>query len=205
MGFMAAPVASGDFNTFIKYDARSGRWHTKPDGGGELYEVQNMTAVFDLENIRTGWFQFFEGQAPVKVFDPSLTEAAPRPSGEPKRGFEVLIWSDKNVGGLREFSSTAATVIEAMNELYDQWAANKDANPGKLPVVKCVGVQAVKTAKSTNYRPALEIVSWADRPEELVPAGDAPAATGAKAAEPAQAAKPAPEPATAGADDSVEF
>lgn len=204
MGFMQAPAAGGDFNTFLKYDARSGRWHTKPDGGGDLYEVQNMTAIFDLENIRTGWFQFFEGSAPVKVFDPSLTEQTGRPNPDAKRGFEVLVFSEKNIGGLREFTSTAAAVIDAMNGVYDDWEAGKASNPGKLPVVKCVGVQAVKTAKSTNYRPALEIVSWVDRPAQL-PGGAAPAASKPAEHAPPPAAK-TPEPAGASAgDDEPDF
>lgn len=167
MGFMSAPVAAGEFTTYLKYDARAGRFYTKPDGGGDLYEVDNMTAAMDLENIRTGWFHYMEGQAPTKVFDPSLSEAAPRPNPEAKRGFEVLLFSEKNIGGLREFSSTAAVVINAMNDLYDQWTAAKDANPGKVPVVRSEGVSAVKASKSTNYAPALKIVAWADRPAEF--------------------------------------
>jgi hypothetical protein len=167
MGFMSAPAASGDFNTFIKYDARAGRWFTKPEGGGDLYEVNNMTAIMDLENIRTGWFHFMEGAAPTKVFDPSLSQAAPKPSPDSKRGFEVMLYSDKNIGGLREFASTAGAVIESMNTLYDAWMAQKAANPGKLPVVKCKGTTAIKTAKSTNYSPQFEIVQWADRPGDM--------------------------------------
>lgn len=200
MGFMAAPAASGDFNTFIKYDARAGRWYTKPDGGGELYEVTDMTALMDLENIQTGWFQFMEGQAPTKVFDPSLSEAAPKPSGDAKRGFQVMLFSDKNIGGLREFTATAATVIEAMNAVYDQWEAGKAANPGKVPVVRCKGVVGVKSAKSTNYKPQLEIVAWADRPTELPmleKAAAAPAAPPAAAAPAAHVPPPAAAPAAA--------
>jgi hypothetical protein len=210
MGFMKAPVAAGDFNTYIKYDARAGRWYTKPDGGGDLYEVTNMTAIMDVENIRTGWFEFMEGQAPAKTFDPSLEEAAPKPGEKAKRGFEVLMFSDKNIGGLREFSSTAGVVIEEMNPLYDEWKANKDANPGKLPVVKCEGVTAVKSSKSTNYKPVLRIVAWADCPQELADARDAisttPAAAPAAPPPAAKAAQHAPPPAAApAAADDVEF
>lgn len=207
MGFMKAPVASGDFNTFIKYDARAGRWYTKPDGGGELYEVTNMTAVMDLENIRTGWFEFAEGQAPIKTLDPSLSEAAPKPGDKAKRGFEVMMFSEKNIGGLREFSSTAGTVIDSMNAVYDEWEAGKAQNPGKVPVVKCQGVTAVKSSKSTNYSPALHIVSWVDRPAELPTFESAPA-TAAPAAQAASHAPPPAAKATVAADadaDSVEF
>jgi len=197
MGFMAAPAASGDFTTFIKYDARSGRWHTKPEGGGDMYEIQNMTAVVDLENIKTGWFTFMEGAAPVKVFDPSLSEAAPKPSPDAKRGFQVMMFSDKNIGGLREFAATAGAVIEAMNSLYDLWEAGKAANPGKLPVVKCIKVTPIKSAKSTNYRPDFEIVSWADRPVELE-VDDMPAPK-------AEDKKPSAPPPPLGGDEDTVF
>lgn len=197
MGFMAAPAASGDFTTFIKFDARAGRWYTKPEGGGDLYEVSNMTAIIDMENIQTGWFTFMEGAAPVKVFDPSLSEAAPRPSPDAKRGFQVLMFSDKNIGGLREFSATAGAVIEAMNTLYDAWQAGMGANAGKLPVVKCGKVTPIKSAKSTNYRPDFEIVAWAERPAEMMPEDAAPPA-GAKASPP-----PPPPPAGSDEDDVV--
>jgi hypothetical protein len=204
MGFMTAPVAAGDFNTFIKYDARAGRWFTKPDGGGELYEVTDMTAIMDIENIRTGWFEFAEGQAPNKVFDPSLAEAAPKPGEKAKRGFEVLMFSDKNIGGLREFSSTAGVVIDAMNKLYDDWKGGLAANPGKLPVVRCTSVSPIKSSKSTNFMPMLSIMAWADRPAELVTplAAAAPATRAAPpAAAPAtHAPPPAAAPATADAE-----
>lgn len=113
--------------------------------------------------------------------------------------------ADKNIGGLRGFTSTAAIVIEAMNELFDQWEADKNDHRGQLPVVKCAGVSPVKTAKSTNYRPAMEIVAWTDRPAELPDIGAAspekkapPAAqTAAKPAHAPPPAAKAPEPAAA--------
>jgi hypothetical protein len=52
------------------------------------------------------------------------------------------VFSDKNLGGKREFSSTAGAVIESMNALYDAYVAAPESKAGKLPVVKCVGVHA---------------------------------------------------------------
>jgi len=205
MGFMQAPAAGGSFNTYLKYDARAGRFYTKPEGGGEQYEVTAMVAVMDLEHIKTGWFTFMEGAAPVKVFDPSLSEAAGRPSPDAKRGFEVLMFSDKNIGGLREFASTAGVVIESMNALYDAWEAGKAANAGKLPVVKCAGVSPVKSAKSTNYQPKFEIVAWTDRPNELpVPEAGAPAPAKEAPKQAAQHVSAPPPPADA-PDGDVDF
>jgi hypothetical protein len=202
MAFMTAPAGGeGGFKVYVKYNAKAGRFYTKEDKEGATeYEVTNFTAMFDMDNIKTGWFLFAPGVAPVKQFDPSLTQASPKPGDGFKRGFELDVFSVKNLGGVREFSSTAGSVIEAMNDLHDHWLAGIAANPDKLPVVKCVGVLPVTSKHGTNYKPQFEIVSWADRPAELVANGAAPA----KPAQAAPAPAPAPAPQTA-SDDDVEF
>lgn len=217
MAFMSNPATGdGGFTVYVKYNAKAGRWYTKKDEPeASEFEVTNMTAIFDMENLKTGWFLFAAGVAPVKQFDPSLSEAAPKPGEGFKRGFELELYSEANLMGLREFSSTAGAVIEAMNELHDHWIADKDKNPGKLPVVKCVGVAAVTGKHGTNYKPQLEIVAWADRPAEMkgnaAPASTAPAQTAAQAAHTpppaakAQEAAPPPPPANASADEEVVF
>lgn len=214
MGFMSNPAGGdGTFTPYLKYNAKAGRWYTKEDKqDAQEFEVGNMTAIFDLENIKTGWFLFAAGVAPAKTYDPSLAQAAPKPGDGFKRGFEVQAFSEKNLLGLREFSSTAGAVIEAMNALYDQWEADRAANAGKVPVVKCARVVPVTNKHGTNYQPVLEIVSWADRPSTLAAAANAAVAAAtpapAPAAAPAQhvgppAAAAAPAPAMADAD--VEF
>lgn len=207
MGFMSNPATGGEFKVFVKYNAKAGRWYTKEDKPeADEFEVTNMTAIFDMDNLRTGWFLFAPGVAPVKQFDPSLTEPSPKPGEGFKRGFELDVYSDKNLHGLREFASTAGAVIEAMNDLYDDWQANKAANPGKLPVVKCVGVSPVTNKHGTNYRPQLEIVSWADRPAEMTGAPTAASPVPAPAAKAEHTPPPAAKaPAPAAVDDSVEF
>lgn len=200
MGFMKSSSGGGDFKVFVKYNAKAGRFYTKEDKPeSEEYEVVNLTAVFDMENLKTGWFLFAPGVAPVKQFDPSLDQASASPGEGFKRGFELDLFSEKNLGGIREFASTAGAVIDAMNDLYDHWEAGRAKNPGKLPVVKCVGVSPVTGKHGTNYKPQFEIVSWADRPAELD--GGSPAKT-----EPAKAPPPAAKaPAPAAADDEVDF
>jgi hypothetical protein len=80
MGFMSNPAGGdGNFTVYVKYNAKAGRWYTKEDKPEATeYEVTNMTAMFDIPNIRTGWFLFAAGVAPAKTFDPSL--ARPHPS-----------------------------------------------------------------------------------------------------------------------------
>ncbi len=209
MAFMSSNTGNGDgsFKVFVSYNAKAGRWYTKEDKpDAEQFEVKDMTAVFDIDNLRTGWFLFAAGVAPVKQFDPSLSEAAPKPGEAFKRGFELDVFSGKNLLGVREFASTAGIVIDAMNELHDHWLAGRADNPDKLPVVQCVGVQPVTNKHGTNYKPQLEIVGWVERPAELAgspaPAAAPPAAKAPPAHTPPPAAKA---PATAAAGDAPEF
>ena len=209
MGFMSNP-SGGDstFTVYVKYNAKAGRWYTKEDKqDAEEFEVTNMTAMFDMDNLKTGWFLFAAGVAPAKTFDPSLSQAATKPGEGYKRGFELQCYSEKNLLGVREFSSTAGVVIDAMNALYDQWIAGKAANPGKLPVVKCTRVTPVTNKHGTNYQPVLEIVQWADRPSLLAQANSAAAGAPPPAAQaaPAPAAPVPTSPAPAMASDDVEF
>jgi hypothetical protein len=197
MGFMNSTSGEGSFKVFASYNAKAGRFYTKEDKpDAEQYEVVNFTAVFDMDNLKNGWFLFAPGVAPIKHFAPSLSEPIGKPGDGFKNGFELDIFSEKNLGGVREFASTAGIVIDAMNDLYDHWTADKASNPGKLPVVKCVGVQPVTNKHGTNFKPQFEIASWVDRPAELD--GAAPA----KPAAPAPVAPPpaAKVPATVGAD-----
>lgn len=203
MGFMTAPSGGGDFKVFVSYNAKAGRWYTKEDGKDQpQFEVTDMTAVFDMPGLETGWFKFTSGVAPEKVMDPSLSQAAANPGQDFKRGFVIDLFSEKNLLGVREFSSTATIVIEAMNDLYDAWMAAPETVTGKLPVVRCIGVHPVTNKHGTNYQPKFEIVGWTDRPEAL---GDgdqpasAPAAPAAAPATPAAHMPPPVAPAPAGA------
>jgi hypothetical protein len=199
MGFMSVPSSGGDFKVFVSYNAKSGLWYTKNDGKDEpMFEVTDMTAVFDMPGLETGWFKFSSGVAPEKVMDPSLAEAAPNPGADFKRGFQIDLYSEKNLMGLREFSSTAGIVIEAMNNLYDLWMAAPENASGKLPVVRCSGVLPISNKHGTNYQPTFEIVGWTDRPAGLA-GGDTKSAAPAS---PPSAAAPAahmPPPAQVGA------
>jgi hypothetical protein len=182
MGFMSNP-AGGDssFTVYVKYNAKAGRWYTKEDKPEAVeYEVTNMTAVFDIPNIKTGWFLFAAGVAPSKTYDPSLSQASAKPGEGFKRGFELHVFSEKNLGGVREFSSTAGAVIESMNAVYDSYVAAPESKEGKLPVVKCVGVHA-------DHRQARHELSAAARDRRL---GDRPAELGDATASAAPAAAP---------------
>lgn len=168
MAFMEAPGGDGEFTVYVKYNAKAGRWYTKDDAPNSAeFEVVNMTAVFDIPNLKTGWFLFQAGSAPDKAINAQLSAWGPKPSDAHKRGFQINLFSDKNLLGVREFASTAGSVIEAMNGLYDAYLAAPEAAQGKLPVVRCAGVLPVTGKHGVNYAPVLEIVAWVDRPAQL--------------------------------------
>jgi hypothetical protein len=199
MGFMNVTPSDGDFKVYVGFNAKAGRWYTKRDGKDEpLFEVTDMTAVFDMPGLQTGWFKFSAGVAPEKVMDPSFSASAPNPGQDFKRGFQIDLYSEKNLLGLREFSSTAGIVIEAMNALYDAWTAASETAAGQLPVVRCVGVTPVGNKHGTNYQPKFEIIGWTDRPAALgegstaAPVPVAPVAPAAHMPPPAAAAPGAP-------------
>jgi hypothetical protein len=157
-----------DFIPYAKYNAKSGRWYSKTEAGDE-FEISNMTAVFDLENIRSGWFHYAEGQAPDIVWDIGTEILAP-PSTNHKRGFAVMIYNPKELGGgtgVREFSSTSSTVIDVMTHLYNAFLVAPEAKEGKVPVVTCSKVEPLKSKYGINYQPILTIQRWVDRPAAL--------------------------------------
>lgn len=169
------PRSSADFTPYLKFNGKAGRWYTKTDTGEEA-EIFNLTAIFDLANIKTGWILFTEGAAPDTIWDNGAIP--PAPSKQHKRGFAVNVFSPKLLGGLREFSSTSNGAIIAIRELYDAYEKQYDPAKKLVPVVTCESVKAVKSKFGTNYEPVLKIVKWVPRPHDM---GDSPPAAAAEA------------------------
>ena len=206
MGLGLPTGGGGDFVTYCKYNAKAGRWYTKDDDGNE-YEVQNMTAVFDFPNIKTGLMKFMAGSAPEYIFDTTVgSQDAQAPNGADgfKRGFLIHLFANDAWQGVREMSSTAGVVNEQMNALYDAYDSAPEKAAGQLPVVQCVKVDAIEGKHGTNYAPDLQIVGWSDRPEGL---GDGNVSPSTTAPTPApQAAVPPPaQPAPPAATGKTQF
>lgn len=161
---LALEPRTGEFTPYLKFNGKAGRWYTKNETGDEI-EVQNMTAIFDLAQIKTGWILFTEGMAPETTWDNGAIP--PQPSPKHKRGFSVNVFSPKELGGVREFSATSNSAIIAIKELHAQFEAAPEAGKGLVPVVKCEGVTPVKSKFGTNYQPILTITKWVPRPETL--------------------------------------
>lgn len=202
MALNVEPRTGGDFIPFLKFNAKAGRWYTKTEDGGEA-EVVNMTAIFDLANIKTGWILFTEGQAPASVWDNGRTAEQPTP--QHRRGFAVNVFSPKEIGGLREFSSSSNAAIIAIKELYEeQYEPAGEAKKGLVPVVTCEKVVPVKSRQGTNYQPVLKIVKWVPRPQAL-PAAVAAVAPASEVPPPVNNVKPAAAAAPSETESAEEF
>jgi len=163
------PRSNEDFVPYVKFDAKAGRWFVKADSGDEQ-EVRDMTALFDLQNIKLGWLLFNEGAAPEATWDNGKVEAQPTPKH--RRGFSINVFSPQKLGGLRELRSNSNAAISAIKSLYEQqYEIAPEAKKGLVPVVTCENVLPIKSKFGTNYQPVLKITKWVPRPEGLPGAG----------------------------------
>jgi hypothetical protein len=153
--------SSGDFVPFLKYNAKAGRWYVREENKPTETEIVSPTLSFDFARIKTGWIYYAEGQGPEKVFDPSLTVAAevPKDGKKWKRGFVVTVHGPHPLGE-REFSSTAGSVVEAINLCYAIYERDGAAHPGQMPTFRCSQVRAITGRNGTNYAPVFELVGW---------------------------------------------
>jgi hypothetical protein len=175
-GFSTEPT-SGDFLPIIKYDARAGRIFRVDrtlDGREPVDITDSFAAVFDFENIETGWMNFSGAAPDFKLV--RMGEILPvRPSLNHKNGIRVLVKLHPACAGpdrpVREFSTSAKAALGGLEKLYLAYQQGKPAN-GKLPVVAMRGSTPIKTGsgdkQSTNYVPKFEIIGWANRPTDLV-------------------------------------
>lgn len=162
----------GDFNPILKYDARSGRFRVRMEGGEEVDIAEPRLAV-DFDSIKTGWICYPQGQAPQRVWDVNgVRQPRPGPVGavEFKEGFEVNVYGGDPIRelsgqklGLREWGSTANACKAGVLNAHAQYLQGQAANPGALPVYRMTGVKTIKTKNGTNYEPVFVLDKWVAR------------------------------------------
>lgn len=141
--------------------------------------------VMDLDSLQLGWMKDgAQRQAPEKRWNPSVSQATPRPdeSKKPSGGYawsaalsircaigngDAATWEQASFGAYDAFSKLAKQ-IEA------EWQA-KSNNGALLPLVKQTGVESQQLKSGTSNKPVLTIVEWVPRPDCLKV--DAPAIT----------------------------
>lgn len=164
----------GSSKKFIRYMASTGSWSkSEKNGDGDYHDVNFDfgQAVFDFANIKTGWAMFARGMSPEWVMDESLTKQASKPADgrEWKRGFKVDIYSDKMFDGVVEWSSNSTGASMGIADLYS--AYEKQAEDGKVPVVKFDGVKPIKVGMGSTNVPQFSIVKMVATPEQLQQVG----------------------------------
>lgn len=189
LGLNTETKNKGDILSIIKFDAKAGEFlveNRSPNGDGTWSRDYNelklpIKLVMDLGDIDVGWLSFASG-APdfqmVKVGD----KVPAQPSPEHKQAFRVRVFN-KSLG-LREFSHSAKTVMRAMDDLHNQFEAERGANMGKMPVIEipeCTTVRVQTPQGELRFKaPAWKIVSWIDAPDVFTAkkevAAEAPAA-----------------------------
>jgi hypothetical protein len=159
----------GNFTPHIRFLASTSSWTQSGEGGQQTFQFTQ--AVFDLENIKTGWSFIGEGQAPEWVIDASLSQMAPKPQDgrEWKRGFKVDVYSSSMFGAepVREFATSGTGAVMGIQALYDQFEKERGANSGNVPVVEYSGATHTKVGKGNTAVPQLKIVKWVPRPAAL--------------------------------------
>ena len=98
--------SSGDFTPVLKYDSRAGRLfrsdRTEVDGRWVNTPVditRNFKAIFDMENLETGWIEFNANSAPVFSVVKLGEPLPPRPTPTAKNGARVMLKLGKDCGG----------------------------------------------------------------------------------------------------------
>lgn len=170
-------VNDGDLTPYLKYNAKAGRFYIRPEGRSEDMEIDRPRLAIDMASILTGWIYYAEGSGPEKVWDPTPSQMAPKPSGPKKfkRGFEVMVFGNDPIPGvgtigLREFSSTASNVITAILSMHAEYEAGMADNPDAVPFYACTGVKPIAGAYGTNYEPQFQLRGWV--PRSKIPALD---------------------------------
>jgi hypothetical protein len=148
--------SGGGSGNYIRFSPQANAW---TNNLGE--EIQLKKVVFDIDAVQTGWLLLGVGVREWNA-DAELGRKGPQPSPEHKRGFIVKFYN-KELGTV-EWSSNGVGPNMGLEQMYTACAAQRAANPGKMPVLEYTGSKLEKIGKGTTRIPNFTIVSWIDRP-----------------------------------------
>jgi hypothetical protein len=165
----------GDFLPILKFDARAGVVYTQDrvfqngEWSSEQHDVtEGLVLIVDVKNIQQGWIRYPKGAPPeMALAPPGATDIGEAPSKEHKEGIRVLVKIPGDAAGTRELASTALGLYHGLDALHDQYAAEKDEHPGKVPLCKLVACHEKKLANGPSWEPEFHIIDWADRPNDM--------------------------------------
>ena len=149
---------SGSGN-YIRFSPQANAWTNNNNE-----EITLKKVVFDIDNIRTGWLLLGVGVRDW-VQDESVGKKGPQPSPEHRRGFDITLYN-KEIGSAAWSSNGVGNNI-SLETMYKACAAERSANPGKLPVLEYQGSKAEKIGKGTTRIPQFKLTGWVARPAGL--------------------------------------
>jgi hypothetical protein len=149
---------SGSGN-YIRFSPQANAWTNNNNE-----EITLKKVVFDIDNIKTGWLLLGVGVRDW-VQDESVGKKGPQPSPEHRRGFEITLYN-KEIGPAAWSSNGVGNNISLEN-MYKACAAERAANPNKLPVLEYGHSKAEKIGKGTTRIPIFVLKGWVARPAGL--------------------------------------
>lgn len=167
---------SGQFMPVIKYNAELGRlYQTDRVQGANGFESREYELpvgtefAVDFGTIEIGWMLFATRTAPSFATAPLGMLEPERPTPDHREGFRVRIWS--RALGIREWASSAKTLLGPMDELHNAYERAAEAQQGLVPVIRFTGAMPVETkntrGRRLTYRPSFEIFTWTPRIAQL--------------------------------------
>lgn len=172
--------------------------------------------VMDLDSLKLGWEKDGgKGVAPERRWNPTVSQATPRPDDSKKPGGGYVWGKALSVrvalggGKAATWEQASFGAYEAFDRLAKQIMAEwpEHSNNGKLlPLVKQTSVERRVLSNGSTSIPVLEVIKWVERPDCLK--ADAPAiatSAPAQAQAPAQAAATAKAPEPAAASETYGF
>jgi hypothetical protein len=151
--------SNGGSGNYIRFSPQANAWTNNNN-----VEITLKKVVFDIDHIKTGWLLLGVGVRDW-VQDDSVGKKGPQPSPEHKRGFQVVLYN-KEIGAA-EWSSNGVGPNMGLEQMYKACAAERAANPGKLPVLEYGYSKAEKIGKGTTRIPIFVLKGWVARPAGL--------------------------------------
>lgn len=153
--------------------------------GRKVFKGFDSGVIFDIDNMKLGWNHSTgaAGAAPEWQWNPSLSQFAPQPGAEWKRGFSIPIATQR--GNTAVWEQAAAGAYQGFENLVP---ALRNREGTKLPMVKIDGYETIQGKRGSFNVPRLVVAEWVERPEAFkTEIATQPAAPEA----PAQKAEPA--------------
>ena len=164
---------NGGSGEYIRFKPSVNAWYVDGD------EIDFKGFSLDPASLKTGWGLIQEGVAPEWKWDEVVGVKGPRPDGEYKRGFSVMV-NIRDIGW-REWSSNGAGVNKGLSNIWKAINEGMGANQGKMAGLKYTGSTADTSGKGATRIPNFELVQWndipkAEQPPAAPPVAEAPAA-----------------------------